>query len=87
MITRRPKLDKLDASAGSGALHQQQIAALFADCSLCQTMDVIAQLELTPQQRRQLTLRGPHQPDRLVGRTASPVLMIVEDIHWGDPTT
>ena len=49
-------------------------------------MDVIKPLELPPQQRRQKTLAAlTAQLEALAG--AKPVLMIFEDVHWGDPTS
>jgi predicted ATPase len=61
-------------------------AALFAELLSLPNDDRYPRIELTPQQRRQRTL------DALINQIValaeqSPILMIVEDIHWIDPTT
>ena len=43
-------------------------------------------VELTPQQRRQRTLEALVSQIEALARS-SPVLMVVEDAHWSDPTT
>src|SRR6202008_2567957 len=43
-------------------------------------------LDLTPEQRRQKTLQALGAQLETLAR-ASPVLMILEDAHWGDPTS
>jgi predicted ATPase len=43
-------------------------------------------LDLTPQQRRQKTLEALRRPVETFARE-KPVLMILEDAHWADPTT
>ena len=79
------KLDKLDVLLAQTSTSMQD-AALFADMLSCRTTDVIQQLELEPQPRRQRTLAA------LTARVATlsrqnPLLMILEDAHWTDPTS
>jgi class 3 adenylate cyclase len=83
--TPQTKFDKLDAVLAQTSTSTQD-AALFADM-LSLPNDVRYQaLDLTPEQRRQGTLEALTEQ---VARLASqqPVLMIVEDAHWVDPTS
>jgi predicted ATPase len=83
--TRQVKLDKLDAVLAQTSTSTQDVA-LFADM-LSLPKDVrYPALDLTPEQRRQGTLEALTEQ---VARLASqqPVLMIVEDAHWVDPTS
>ena len=79
------KLDKLDAVLALASTSKQD-AALFAEMLSLPNDGRYPTLELTPQQRRQKTLEALHaQVDTLACK--SPVLMIVEDAHWSDPTS
>jgi predicted ATPase len=78
------KLDKLDAllAQSSTSVHD---SALFADMLSLPNDGRYPALELSPQQARQRTL------DALVSHVAassrqSPLLIILEDAHWSDPT-
>ena len=60
--------------------------ALFAEMVSLPDDGRYPTLELTPQQRRQRTLEAlTRQIERLAQR--SPVLIILEDAHWADPTS
>jgi class 3 adenylate cyclase len=79
------KLDKLDAVLGLASTSKQN-AALFAEMLSLPNDGRYPTLELTPQQRRQKTLEALHAQVETLARK-SPVLMIVEDAHWSDPTS
>jgi class 3 adenylate cyclase/predicted ATPase len=79
------KLDKLDAVLAQTTTSTQD-AALFAEMLSLPNDGRYPALELAPAQRRQRTL------DALTSQLAElarqqPVLMIVEDAHWSDPTS
>ena len=84
--TAQMKLDKLDALVGQEFYASLRTPHCLPSCCRCQTTDVIPQLEMTPQQRRQRTLEA--LINQIVALAEqSPVLMIFEDIHWIDPTS
>jgi class 3 adenylate cyclase/tetratricopeptide (TPR) repeat protein len=79
------KLDKLDALLARSFTPATD-AALFADLLSLPNDRRYPTIELTPQQRRQHTLEA--LINQIVALAEqSPVLMLVEDIHWIDPTT
>ena len=79
------KLDKLDALLARSFTPKAD-ASLFAELLSLPNDDRYPRNELTPQQRRQRTLEA--LINQIVALAEqSPVLMIVEDIHWIDPTT
>ena len=83
--TPQAKLDKLDALLARTSTTKQD-AALFAEMLSILNDGRYPALELVPQQRRQRTL------DALTSQLAElarqrPVLMVVEDAHWVDPTS
>ena len=79
------KLDKLDALLAQTSTSKQD-AALFADMLSLTNDGRYPALDLAPQQRRQRTLEAlTTQVARLASQ--QPVLMIVEDAHWVDPTS
>ncbi len=83
--TPRAKLDKLDALLARTSTSRQDAALLAEMLSLRNDGRYPAQ-ELAPEQRRQKTLEALDvQLETLAG--AGPVLMILEDAHWGDPTS
>ena len=64
----------------------KQDAALFADMLSLPNDGRYPTLELTPEQRRQRTFEALNlQIEELT--SSGPVLMIVEDAHWADPTS
>jgi class 3 adenylate cyclase len=79
------KLDKLDALLARSFTPKAD-ASLFAELLSLPNDDRYPRNELTPQQRRQRTIEA--LINQIVALAEqSPVLMIVEDIHWIDPTT
>ena len=83
--TAQAKLDKLDAVLAQTSTSKQD-AALFADMLSLPNDGRHPALDLAPQQRRQRTLEA--LTAQLAGLARQqPVLMIVEDAHWIDPTS
>jgi len=83
--TTQAKLDKLDALLAQTSTSKQD-AALFAEMLSLPNDGRYPALELAPQQRRQRTLEA--LTAQLAGLARQqPVLMIVEDTHWIDPTS
>jgi class 3 adenylate cyclase/predicted ATPase len=83
--TPETKLDKLGAVLAQGSTSPVD-ASLFAEMLSLANDGRYPTLDLTPQQRRQKIL------DALVSQIAaltkpSPILMILEDAHWIDPTS
>ena len=79
------KLDKLDAVLAQISTSPEDTALLAGMLSVPNDGRYPA-LELTPEQRRQATLEA--LMSQLVGLVQQrPVLMIVEDAHWVDPTS
>ena len=83
--TVQAKLDKLDALMAQSHTPRQDIA-LFADILSLPNDGRYPTADLTPQQRRQKTLEALRGPvETFAGK--KPVLMILEDAHWADPTS
>jgi class 3 adenylate cyclase len=79
------KLDKLDAVLAQTSTSIED-AALFAELLSLANDGRYPALDLTSQQRRQKTLEALiSQLETLAHQT--PVLMILEDAHWADPTS
>ncbi len=83
--TPQAKLDKLDAVLALGSTSVRD-AALFAEMLSLPNDGRYPTLELTPQQRRQKTMEALTAQLETLSRQ-SPVLMILEDAHWADPTS
>ena len=79
------KLDKLDALLAQTATTAED-AALFAEMLSFANDGRYPTLKLTPQQRRQRTLAALILQVEALTRSG-PVLMILEDAHWIDPTS
>ncbi len=80
------KLDKLDALLGEGTGDAREAAALVAALLGINAGDRYPAPGLTPQQRRARTLAV--LVEQLLGLARRrPVLMVLEDAHWADPTT
>ena len=83
--TFQAKLDKFDALLAQTSTSIQD-AALFAEMLSLPNDGRYPAIELTPEQRRQKTLEA--LTGQLAGLASQhPVLMIVEDAHWVDPTS
>ena len=83
--TAKAKLDKLDAVLAQTSTPIQD-AALFAEMLSLPNDGRYPALDLAPEERRQRTQEA--LTAQLAGLTRQrPVLMIVEDAHWVDPTS
>jgi len=83
--TPQAKLDKLDALLAQTSTSPQD-AALLAEMLSLPNDGRYPALEPAPEQRRQKMLAALGVQLEALARS-SPVLMIVEDAHWGDPTS
>ena len=83
--TPQAKLDKLDAVLAQTSTSIQD-TALFAEMLSLPNDGRYPALDLTPEQRRQRTLEALTAQLAALARQR-PVLMIVEDTHWIDPTS
>ena len=79
------KLDKLDAVLAQTSTSKQD-SALFAEMLSLPNDGRYPALEQDPQRRRQRTLEALNLQMEVLSRS-NPVLMIVEDVHWSDPTS
>jgi predicted ATPase/class 3 adenylate cyclase len=80
------KLDKLEALLGEAVADVGAAAPLLAALLGIDGDARYGPIDLPPQQRRQRTLQA--LLDQLSGLAArQPVLVVVEDVHWVDPTT
>jgi len=79
------KLDKLDTMLAQTSTSIED-AALFAETLSLPNDGRYPALALLPEQRRQRMLDAPMAQIQALTRT-SPVLMILEDAHWSDPTS
>jgi class 3 adenylate cyclase/predicted ATPase len=83
--TPQARLDKLDALLAQTSTSPED-AALFAEMLSLPNDGRYPALDLAPEQRRQKTLEA--LTAQLTGLARQkPVLMIVEDAHWVDPTS
>jgi predicted ATPase len=83
--TAQAKLDKLDAVLALASTSKQE-AALFAEMLSLPSDGRYPTLDLTSEQRRQLTLEALGSQIEALSR-CNPMLMIFEDAHWTDPTS
>jgi class 3 adenylate cyclase/predicted ATPase len=83
--TLQARLDKLDAVLAQSSTSIVD-AALFAEMLSLPNDGRHPALEMDPQQRRQRTLEALILQVETLARQ-NPVLMIVEDAHWADPTS
>ena len=83
--TTQVKLDKLDALLAQTSTSIQD-AALFADMLSLPNDGRYPTLDPDPQRRRRRTLEALNLQMEVLSRS-NPVLMIVEDVHWSDPTS
>ncbi len=80
------QLDKLEAVIGKAGEQMSNLVPLLASLCSVPTGERYPALELTPQAQRQLTLEALMVQLESLAAT-QPVLLIVEDVHWIDPTT
>ena len=79
------RLDKLEAMLARGTEHVAEAAPLFA-ALLSLPVERYPPLNLNPQRQKERTFEV--LAEQVVGLARhNPVLMIVEDVHWVDPTT
>ena len=83
--TAKAKLDKLDAVLAQTSTRIED-AALFAEMQSLPNDGRYPTLDLTAEQRRKRTLEALTAQLAELARQ-KPVLMIVEDAHWTDPTS
>jgi predicted ATPase len=79
------KLDKLDALLAQTSTSEQD-APLFADMLSLSNDGRYPPLDIAPEERRRRTLEALAFQLQALSRS-NPVLMIVEDAHWIDPTS
>ena len=80
------RLDKLEALLGQAVKDVRESAALLAPLLSLPAAERYGAIELTAEQRSERTLKV--LIDQLLGLAAKePVLYILEDAHWIDPTT
>ena len=80
------KLDKLETLLGRAAADYRVMASLLAQMLGIESEARYGNLDLSPQQQRNRTLNA--LADQLIGLASQkPVLFILEDAHWIDPTT
>jgi class 3 adenylate cyclase len=80
--TPEQKLDKLAALIAPGARDRDEVT-LIAD--LLSLPSGAAELDLSPQRRREKLFAGLYQFEAVTRQ--QPVLMVVEDLHWVDPSS
>jgi len=84
--TPEQRLDKLELLLAQATDRPDDAAPLIADLLSIQSGERYPPLELTPQMRKEKTLRVLLA--RLEGLAAhEPMLMLYEDAHWSDPTS
>src|SRR6516165_961271 len=84
--TDEQRLTKLEAVLALAANDLGEAVPLLAGLLSIPTGDRCPELDLTPQKRREKTLRSlVAQVEGLAAR--QPVLLVVEDAHWADPTS
>jgi len=83
--TTQVKLDKLDALLAQTSTSIQD-ASLFVDMLSLPNDGRYPTLDPDPQRQRQRTLEALNLQMEVLSRS-NPVLMIVEDVHWSDPTS
>jgi predicted ATPase len=83
--TSEEKLDKMEVLLGEAMAEVKAVAPLFA-ALLALPVDRYPPLNLSPQKQKEKTLEALNAQ---VGALAAkrPVLMLLEDAHWVDPTT
>ncbi len=84
--TAKRKLDKLESLLAQSVRAMADVMPLFAVLLSVPTGDRYPALNMTPERQRERTL--DLLADQLIGLAArQPVLFVLEDAHWIDPTT
>jgi class 3 adenylate cyclase/tetratricopeptide (TPR) repeat protein len=79
------KLDKLEALLSQGTGEVGRAAALLAPLLSIPTGERYPELDIAPERKKTLALEA--LLEQLAGLAARPVLIILEDAHWIDPTS
>ena len=79
------KLDKLEALLGQGSAEVTRAATLLAPLLSIPTGARYPPLDLAPERKKALMLEA--LLEQLAGLAKRPVLILLEDAHWIDPTT
>ena len=79
------KLDKLEALLSRGCREVDRAAALLAPLLSIPTGQRYPPLEVAPERKKALMLEA--LLEQLAGLAAKPVLILLEDAHWIDPTS
>jgi class 3 adenylate cyclase/tetratricopeptide (TPR) repeat protein len=79
------KLDKLEALLSQGTSQVARAAALLAPLLSIPTGERYPQLDIAPERKKTLALEA--LLEQLAGLATRPVLVILEDAHWIDPTS
>ena len=79
------KLDKLEALLGQGSVEVTRAATLLAPLLSIPTGGRYPPLDLAPERKKALMLEA--LLEQLAGLATRPVLIMLEDAHWIDPTT
>ena len=80
------KLDKLDRHFTEMGMEVARVVPLFAAALSIPTGDRYPPLDITPQEQKQRTIEALTERVIAVSQRA-PVLFVVEDLHWADPTS
>jgi predicted ATPase len=84
--TAEQRLVKLEAALTEGTNDLQSIVPPLADLLFIPTGDRYPPLNLTPQKRKEKTLQALVVLIEAIA-ARHPVLIVLEDVHWSDPTT
>ena len=79
------KLDKLEALLSQGTSRVARAAALLAPLLSIPTGERYPELDVAPERKKTLALEA--LLEQLAGLAARPVLIVLEDAHWIDPTS
>ena len=83
--TTRQKLDKLETTLAKATADLGEVAPLIAELLSLPTDGRYPSLDLSPQKRREKTLRALLA--QVEGLARQPTLLVFEDAHWIDPTS
>jgi len=84
--TTEQKLDKLDAVLARNSAVVDEVAPLFAAMLSIPTGDRYPRVDLTAMRQKEKTIEALADQVILISRER-PVLVIIEDVHWVDPST